>query len=244
MVVTSNPQEEDVWCIDSRAHLTLSVTKETYERLGLMGQKLPFKNHSERQGIYTYIYRPLYEILPPTHFAVVDIPLRKNVQPPAITARQKTSLGNWDKRREEQLGKGGGLWDVVYCVGGTFRPSIRPDVLFSAGFVMMPFFNFTCRSMKFLLDGTAPPHGVFQDLKVHRVQCKTRELKNVHVPIPELSPRPEPTPILSGSNCSLEDSEGLVDWDDRVQSLFEWIGMACLGAQRFNFVRVSISKFW
>lgn len=56
---------------------------------------------------------------------MVDIPLRKNVQPPAITARQKTSLEIWDKRREEQLGKEGGPWDAVYCVGGTFRPSIH-----------------------------------------------------------------------------------------------------------------------
>jgi len=139
--VTSNPQEEDVWCIDSRVHLTLSVTKETYERLGLMGQKLPFKNHSERQGMYAYIYCPLRN--PTSHFAVIDIPLKKNVQPPAITAKQKISLGNWDKRREEQLGKEGGPWDVVYCMEGTSRPSIRPGC---AGFVIMPFFDFTCHS--------------------------------------------------------------------------------------------------
>lgn len=142
LVVTSNPQEEDVWCIDSRAHLTLSVTKETYQRLGLMGQKLPFKNHSERHGRYAYIYCPLRNLT--SHFAVVDIPLRKNIQPPAITERQKTSLEIWDKRREEQLRKEGGPWDVVYCMGGMFCPSV-----FSAGFVMMPLFYFNYRSMNF-----------------------------------------------------------------------------------------------
>ena len=98
---------------------------------------------------------------------------------------------------------------------------------------------------EFRSDGAAPPHGVFQELEVHQVQCKTRELKNVHVPVPGLSPRPEPTLILRGSNRVLEDSEeGLLDWDDRVQSLFEWIGMACLGAQRFDFVLVLVSKVW
>ncbi|KIM44470.1 hypothetical protein M413DRAFT_67558 [Hebeloma cylindrosporum] len=184
LVVTSNPQEEDVWCIDSRSHLTLSVTKETYQRLGLMGQKLPFKNHSERH--------------------VIDIPLRKNSQPPAIQTRQKTSLENWDKRREEQLGTEGGLWDVAYCVGVAHR---------------------------FLLDYAALPHGVFQELRVLPVQCRISERKDVHVPIPGLSPRPEPVPL--GSNrVSVDGDEGLVDWDDRVQNLFEWIGMACLGAQR------------
>jgi len=98
---------------------------------------------------------------------------------------------------------------------------------------------------EFLSDGAALPHGVFQELEVHQVQCKTRELKNVHVPVPGLSPRPEPNLILRGSNRVLEDSEeGLLDWDDRVQSLFEWIGMACLGAQRFDFVLVLVSKVW
>lgn len=37
--------DEDAWCIDPRGHLTLSVAKEAYERLGLIGQKLPFKGH-------------------------------------------------------------------------------------------------------------------------------------------------------------------------------------------------------
>ena len=56
---------------------------------------------------------------------VVDIPLRKNVQSAAIQVRQKTSLEIWDKRREEQLGKEGGLWDVVYCLKSKFRPSVQ-----------------------------------------------------------------------------------------------------------------------
>lgn len=87
------------------------------------GTKATFQEPQRTTGHVTHISTVLYKISSRT-FAVIDIPLQKNVQPPAITAKQKTSLGNWDKRREEQLGKEGGLWDVVYCVRGTFRPSI------------------------------------------------------------------------------------------------------------------------
>lgn len=53
MVSTSaNEDSEDVWCIDPRGLLTLSVSKETYERLGLIGKKLPFRNCSERHGVF------------------------------------------------------------------------------------------------------------------------------------------------------------------------------------------------
>jgi len=41
---------DDVWCVDPHGVLTLSVSKETYERLGLIGQKLPFKNRVEQYG--------------------------------------------------------------------------------------------------------------------------------------------------------------------------------------------------
>lgn len=34
---------EDKWCIDPRGVLTLCVTKDTYERLGLVGEKLALK---------------------------------------------------------------------------------------------------------------------------------------------------------------------------------------------------------
>ena len=41
---------DDVWCVDPHGTLTLSVSKETYEKLGLIGQKLPFKNRVEQYG--------------------------------------------------------------------------------------------------------------------------------------------------------------------------------------------------
>lgn len=41
---------------------------------------------------------------------------------------------------------------------------------------------------------------------------------DIHVPVPALAPLPE---------------ESTEDWDERIGELFEWVGMACLGAQRF-----------
>lgn len=41
---------DDVWCIDPRGLLTLLVSKVTYERLGLLGKKLPFKSYSDYYG--------------------------------------------------------------------------------------------------------------------------------------------------------------------------------------------------
>lgn len=44
---------DDRWCIDLRGVLTLCVTKDTYERLGLVGSKLPFK-HCQEQYAQSY----------------------------------------------------------------------------------------------------------------------------------------------------------------------------------------------
>jgi len=45
-------RNDDVWCVDTRGVLTMCVCKETYEKLGLVGQRMPFKNWSgERYGM-------------------------------------------------------------------------------------------------------------------------------------------------------------------------------------------------
>lgn len=41
---------DDVWCVDTRGLLTLLVTKDTYERLGLVGTRMPFKAHKDHFG--------------------------------------------------------------------------------------------------------------------------------------------------------------------------------------------------
>jgi len=46
----STDETNDKWCIDPRAVLTLCVTKDTYQRLGLVGDKIPFKGCAEQYG--------------------------------------------------------------------------------------------------------------------------------------------------------------------------------------------------
>jgi len=133
----------------------------------------------------------------------------------------------------------------MLCIAWRVRPVFPsgPRSVVSCRLCYEAVLQFYLLLKEFFPDGAAPPHGVFQELRLCRVQCKKRELKDVHVPIPRLSSRPEPAPTPRGSDRDLEDTEeGLVEWDDRVQSLFEWVGMACLGAQRFDFVRVFMSQ--
>ena len=52
----STNDDDDVWCIDPRGVLTLSVAKETYEQLGLLGKSLPLNNHKDQHGVF-YIFR-------------------------------------------------------------------------------------------------------------------------------------------------------------------------------------------
>lgn len=73
-----------------------------------------------------------------------------------------------------------------------------------------------------------------QGAEQRRVQCTAREFKDLVVPIPTLRPRPDnPSNQRQKSKASsAEREEAQEDWDIEIQSLFEWVGMACLGAQR------------
>ena len=56
----STNDDDDVWCIDPRGVLSLSVAKGTYEQLGLLGKPLPFNNnHKDQHGVfYSVSLRP------------------------------------------------------------------------------------------------------------------------------------------------------------------------------------------
>ena len=47
---TSTGDDGDVWCLDSRGILTLAVGKQTYETLGIAGERLPCKECSDTHG--------------------------------------------------------------------------------------------------------------------------------------------------------------------------------------------------
>ncbi|KAF9446903.1 hypothetical protein P691DRAFT_672584 [Macrolepiota fuliginosa MF-IS2] len=88
-------QNEDVWCIDTRGILTLCACKETYERLGLVGQKMPFKHQSGERY-------------------VISLPLHENTESTAVQARRRNALESWDMGPSPQE-PSNGVWDVVYC---------------------------------------------------------------------------------------------------------------------------------
>nr|GAT51716.1 predicted protein [Mycena chlorophos] len=56
-----------------------------------------------------------------------------------------------------------------------------------------------------------------------QVKCSSSTLLNARVPNPTLELKPRPA-----------DRDGAEDWDDEMSDLFEWVGMAALGAQRIH----------
>ncbi|KAI6113002.1 ribonuclease P 40kDa subunit-domain-containing protein [Pisolithus sp. B1] len=152
--VTCDP--DDTWCIDPRGVLTLCVSKQLYERLGLVGKKLPFKGCQELHAI--------------------KIPLRQNVESVAVRARQRTAIKTWDELRTQ---RGLGKWEIAYVGEGSVIP--LPQV-------------------------------------VH-VRPQVSRYADVFIPVPGIVPGKETNPE---------------DWRERASEVFEWAGMACLGAQRLK----------
>ncbi|PSR78281.1 hypothetical protein PHLCEN_2v7477 [Hermanssonia centrifuga] len=133
---TPGYQDDDVWCLDTRGILSLAVKTQSYQRLGLVGKRLPWKGCDD-----------MY---------IQDV------------------LEAWDMRRES--------WNVLYHVS-------TEDV-----------------------DPTT---------ELHIVQPVVRQMKTIHLPVPMISPRPTSLDLVE-------------EWEEEVSSLFEWVGMACLGSQRYT----------
>jgi len=68
--------------------------------------------------------------------------------------------------------------------------------------------------------------GASESHEVVNVQPQICRSAEVLVPVPTLAPLPE---------------ESTEDWDERIGDLFEWVGMACLGAQRFVSYAATVS---
>ena len=97
-------------------------------------------------------------------------------------------------------------------------------------------FHFRSTQLR-LLDPKAPPYAL-PGCQIRQVKCEKKELKDVHVPLFEL-PGPTSTSsqphVKSTTKKTVEDEEALEDHSRKIGELFEWIGMACLGSQRFSF---------
>ncbi|RDB23461.1 Ribonuclease P protein subunit p40 [Hypsizygus marmoreus] len=176
-MLSIDPNTDDVWCIDPRGLLTLSVSKETYETLGLLGTKLPFKKQQDQ--------------------FVIRLPLQKNVETTGNRARRNEALKAWDARRERQ---GSGPWTVLYCAHGPSLP--QPD------------FGFT---------------------QIRDVHCQMSRMVDIYIPSPSLSRHPSTSkPQRKASAAKDDDDDVLEDWNTDMAVLFEWVGMASLGAQRLK----------
>jgi hypothetical protein len=78
----------------------------------------------------------------------------------------------------------------------------------------------------------------------HEVKPIIRKVQNVHIPSSTVPPHPHPRPTStrrSGhpkladltSKSSANNDDALQDWNERASSLFEWVGMVNICAQRY-----------
>ncbi|CAK5281810.1 unnamed protein product, partial [Mycena citricolor] len=76
-----DPHTDDTWCIDTRGLLTLYLSDESYQQLGLTGKKVPFKNHLEH---------------------VVSLPLQPGATSEQTRRKRDGMLRAWDDRRKRE----------------------------------------------------------------------------------------------------------------------------------------------
>lgn len=92
------------------------------------------------------------------------------------------------------------------------------------------------------LDPKLAPQYAPQGGQMRQVRCEKKELKDVHVPskLPTWTLSNQPH-VKSTTKKSVEEEEALEDWNREIGELFEWLGMACLGSQRFGFLFLQLS---
>ncbi|KAK7025188.1 ribonuclease P protein subunit p40 [Favolaschia claudopus] len=91
-VLSVSPHTDDIWCLDPRGVLTLHLSAESHQKLGITGQKLPFKSRSNE-----------YTVTLPLHPSASSL---KNRQ------KRDDALKAWDARRRQA---GEPDWAVLYC---------------------------------------------------------------------------------------------------------------------------------
>ncbi|KAF8216651.1 ribonuclease P 40kDa subunit-domain-containing protein [Mycena galopus ATCC 62051] len=169
--LSATPHSDDVWCLDPRGVLTLYLSPESYQTLGITGQKLPFKSHSSEH--------------------TVSLPLQPSADSVKNRQKRDNALKAWDARRREA---GEAPWTVLYCGNGAH---VAATTEFAAS-------------------------NGHTDL-VRTVKCQTTSSRGVRVPTVTLPARPPAT-----------DPDAVEDWEEDMHELFEWVGMAGLGAQRLQ----------
>ncbi|KAG7093725.1 hypothetical protein E1B28_007377 [Marasmius oreades] len=92
--------DEDVWCIDNRGVLTLSVSGDTYQTLGLVGKRVSFGKGKAKEGDGRH---------------VITLPLQPHTESEKNRERRNNSLKRLEERRRRQqaLSKDGSVWRVL-----------------------------------------------------------------------------------------------------------------------------------
>lgn len=118
----SSSDTDDVWCLDYRGVLTLTVGKETYEELGLTGKPLPWKECRDKHGRLCVLccVRPIsHRLSLVVHIFLSESAPNTNEAKAqgwhSLGEKQKGLLKSWDQRR--------GLWDIRM----TFDQEITPS---------------------------------------------------------------------------------------------------------------------
>ncbi|KAJ6515011.1 ribonuclease P 40kDa subunit-domain-containing protein [Mycena vitilis] len=90
-MLSLDAHEDDAWCVDPRGVLTLHVVQESYQTLGLVGAKLPFRGYTEH---------------------TITLPLHASADSVRNRQKRDAALAAWDTRRREAGKK---PWSVLYC---------------------------------------------------------------------------------------------------------------------------------
>ena len=99
---------DDAWCLDQRGLLTLSLTKETYQQLGLVGVPESRKEKERFSGCLSHT-----ALVPNDNLISVVVEIDLHDRSSKILTRAKEAFQLWDDRRRSQGVDG---WDVVCCV--------------------------------------------------------------------------------------------------------------------------------
>lgn len=129
-----------------------------------------------------------------------------------------------------------GSWDVVYCSTnkGKFLPSLLS---------LSPSYEFALIVLAMCIDAdavaTAASYvgGGGAHILLYDVKCEITRADDVYIPIPSLPPHPANSNLFGRG-----EEEAVEDWNVEMGALFEWVGMACLGAQR-HVSRTSTLRF-
>lgn len=159
--------------------------------------------------------------------------LSVSLKAPSVNVRSNDfivdSITRWDRTREES---GQGQWDFAFHISHPGGCIIRLRDSFTLWHGEDSF-----RSAE---KGTGPLSP--SRARRHEVKPNIQHLQNVRIPTFALSTRPRPTSnrrerrrdLSHGEKIAdADDNDALEDWNERASSLFEWVGMVNIGAQRY-----------